>query len=380
MKKIGIIAEYNPFHNGHKYQIDKIKEKYKDSLIIVVMSSSFCQRGEYSLLDKWTKTKICLENNIDLVVELPYVFSTGSADIFAKGAVEILNELNVDIICFGSESNDKEKLIKLASIQLNNPKFDNIVNKNINDGTNYPTAVNKALLELTGYNLNKSNDLLNISYIKEILKINNNIDIEIIKRTNDYFDLKNNSKIVSASNIRNKLLNKKSVKKYIPIITYKEIKKINIKQYEENYFRYLKYSIYSNINNLNQYHMVDEGIENRIIKYISSSISLDELINNIKTKRYTYNKILRMLNYIIVGFKKEDNVYYVKTNYIRILGFNKAGQKHLNSIKKDIKIPIISNYNDILTLENKVTYIYSLITNNNSLIEQEYKNKPILKE
>ena len=380
MKKIGIIAEYNPFHNGHKYQIDKIKEKYKDSLIIVVMSSSFCQRGEYSLLDKWTKTKICLENNIDLVVELPYVFSTGSADIFAKGAVEILNELNVDIICFGSESNDKEKLIKLASIQLNNPKFDNIVNKNINDGTNYPTAVNKALLELTGYNLNKSNDLLNISYIKEILKINNNIDIEIIKRTNDYFDLKNNSNIVSASNIRNKLSNKKSVKKYIPIITYKEIKKINIKQYEKNYFRYLKYSIYSNINNLNQYHMVDEGIENRIIKYISSSISLDELINNIKTKRYTYNKILRMLNYIIVGFKKEDNVYYVKTNYIRILGFNKAGQKHLNSIKKDIKIPIISNYNDILTLENKVTYIYSLIINNNSLIEQEYKNKPILKE
>ncbi len=385
MNVIGIVTEYNPFHNGHLYHINKIKEKYNDSLIIVVMSSCFTQRGEYSLLDKWTKTKICLENKIDIVIELPYTYSSQSSDTFAKGAIGLLNKMKVDTICFGSESNNLKKLTLLAKTQINNKKFDNLVNKYINEGINYPTSVNKALKDLTKYNINDPNDLLNISYIKEIINIEEKekkkINIEIIKRTNDFHDLKNKTNIVSASNIRNKILNNKNINKYVPKNTKKYLKNIKLKQYEQNYYNYLKYSIISNINNLNKIHTIDEGIENRIKKYINTSSTLDELINNIKTKRYTYNKIKRMLNHIINNYTKEDNKIYNKLNYIRVLGFNEKGKQYLNKIKKEIKLPLITNYDkDLLKLETKITNIYSLITNNNKLIEEEYKNKPIYKQ
>ena len=134
---IGIIAEYNPFHNGHKYQIEKIKKKYPDSTIIVVMSSSFTQRGDVSLLNKWKKTKIALENNVDLIIELPFIFSTQSADIFAKGAIEILKELKVDLLVFGSESNNIKELEQIALTQINNKEYDLFVKKYLDKGYNY---------------------------------------------------------------------------------------------------------------------------------------------------------------------------------------------------------------------------------------------------
>ena len=130
MKKIiGIVVEYNPFHNGHLYQINKIKEKYKDSLIIVCMSSSFTQRADASILNKWDKTKICLDHNIDIVIELPTLYATQSSDIFASSALKLLNELKIDTLVFGSESDDIDTLYKLADTQLNNPKYDELVKK-----------------------------------------------------------------------------------------------------------------------------------------------------------------------------------------------------------------------------------------------------------
>ena len=124
MEVIGIVVEYNPFHNGHLYQINKIKELYPDSLLIVVTSSSFTQRGELSILNKWDKTKIAIENGIDIVVELPYIYSTQSSDIFASYALKILNEFNIDYLCFGTESDNIDDLINSAKTQINNKKFD----------------------------------------------------------------------------------------------------------------------------------------------------------------------------------------------------------------------------------------------------------------
>ena len=123
MKKVGIICEYNPFHNGHIYHLNKIKEMYNDSLIILVMSSSFTERGEISLLNKWEKTKVALDYGVDLVVELPFVFASQSADIFARGAIELLKELKVDVIVFGSESNDPSELVQIANLHLNNKEY-----------------------------------------------------------------------------------------------------------------------------------------------------------------------------------------------------------------------------------------------------------------
>lgn len=376
MKKvIGIIAEYNPFHNGHIYQIKKIKENYPNSIIIVCTSSSFTQRGELSILNKWEKTKVSLLNGVDIVIELPYVYATQSSDTFAKYGVSLLEKFHINYLCFGSESNDTTKLLDAAKTQINNIEFDNKVKFYMKEGYNYPTSLNNALKELINYDIKEPNDLLAISYIKEIINNNYNIEVFNIKRTNSYHDLSLDNKIVSASNIRNKLLENKNIKDKVPKETYDILKN---KSLENKYFEFLKYKIISETD-LEKYVDVDEGLNVRIKKYINKSKSLDELIMNIKTKRYTYNRISRMLNHILCSFTKEENDKIKKLEYIRILGFNENGRTYLNEIKDSIELPILNKYDTkkykALEIEKRVTDIYSNIYDN--IIDQEIKNKPI---
>lgn len=376
MKKvIGIIAEYNPFHNGHIYQIKKIKENYPNSIIIVCTSSSFTQRGELSILNKWEKTKVSLLNGVDIVIELPYVYSTQSSDTFAKYGVSLLEKFHINYLCFGSESNDTTKLLDAAKTQINNIEFDNKVKFYMKEGYNYPTSLNNALKELINYDIKEPNDLLAISYIKEIINNNYNIEVFNIKRTNSYHDLDLDNKIVSASNIRNKLLENKNIKDKVPKETYDILKN---KSLENKYFEFLKYKIISETD-LEKYVDVDEGLNVRIKKYINKSKSLDELIMNIKTKRYTYNRISRMLNHILCSFTKEENDKIKKLEYIRILGFNENGRTYLNEVKDSIELPILNKYDTkkykALEIEKRVTDIYSNIYDN--IIDQEIKNKPI---
>lgn len=364
---IGIICEYNPFHNGHLYHINKIKEKYPDSTIILVMSGNFVQRGNISILNKWDKTEIALDYGIDLVVELPFIYATQSADVFAFGAISILNKLRVNKLIFGSESNDVDKLKKLANVQLNNKNYDTLVKKYLNDGYNYPTAMNKALNNLINDDVNEPNDLLGLSYIKQIIMQNSDIEVETIKRTNDFHSNRLDNSIVSATSIRKALVDNIDISAYVPSKTKYYLDKINK---DNNYFNYLKYKIISEGQHLNIYQTVDEGIENRILKYINESNSLDELINNIKTKRYTYNKISRMMNHIICSFTKEE-AQDKELKYIRLLGFNENGQKYINKIKKELSITLISKqkqeYDSLLKIDNRVDSIYDLITNSNTL-------------
>ena len=376
MKKvIGIIAEYNPFYNGHIYQIKKIKENYPNSIIIVCTSSSFTQRGELSILNKWEKTKVSLLNGVDIVIELPYVYATQSSDTFAKYGVSLLEKFHINYLCFGSESNDTTKLLDAAKTQINNIEFDNKVKFYMKEGYNYPTSLNNALKELINYDIKEPNDLLAISYIKEIINNNYNIEVFNIKRTNSYHDLDLDNKIVSASNIRNKLLENKNIKDKVPKETYDILKN---KSLENKYFEFLKYKIISETD-LEKYVDVDEGLNVRIKKYINKSKSLDELIMNIKTKRYTYNRISRMLNHILCSFTKEENDKIKKLEYIRILGFNENGRTYLNEIKDSIELPILNKYDTkkykALEIEKRVTDIYSNIYDN--IIDQEIKNKPI---
>lgn len=376
MKSVGIICEYNPFHNGHLYHLTEIKKMFPEHLIILVMSSSFTERGEISIINKWDKTKISLEAGIDIVLELPFPFATQSADIFAKGAVQILEYMNCEYLVFGSESNNIETLNNLANIQLNNKEYDKLVSKYLNEGINYPTALSKALNKLSKINIKEPNDLLGLSYVKEIQKNKFNIKPITIKRTNGYHDLNTNSNIVSASAIRNLLDNNKDISDFIPSYVLPYINHLNIK---DKLFTLLKYKIISD-HDLGKYQTVDEGIENRILKYIHTSNSLEELINNIKTKRYTYNKISRMLIHILCSFTKEDAKKMNEISYIRVLGFNKSGQQYLNKIKKELKIPLITNCkgieNDMLNLEHRVSNIYNMLTNN---IHKDNLEKPIIK-
>ena len=354
MKKIGIIAEFNPFHNGHKYLIDNVKKMYPESIIIAVISGNFTQRADSSIMNKWDKTKVALLNGIDLVAELPYEYTVNGADDFAFASVKILNELKIDTLVFGSESDDVEVLKNIAKEQLDE-NYKEKVKIQLKKGINYPTALNNALSK----KIDSPNDILALSYIREIIKNNYNIDFISIKRTNSYHDKELNNKITSATSIRENIHNK-DINKYMPSNSYKLLKE-NI-SLTEMYFPYLKYKIISEIDNLDKYHEVCEGIENKIKKEIFNSNSLDELIHNINSKRYTYSKIKRMLLNILVSFTKEENENKI-INYIRILGFNKNGQKHLNSIKKEVNIPIYTKFNKEMENELKYTSIYASVFN-----------------
>lgn len=364
MQKVGIICEYNPFHNGHLYHIQKIKEIFDDPTIILVMSSHYTERGNLSILNKWDKTEIALNNGVDLVVELPFEFSTQSSDIFAKGAVGILNHLKCEYIVFGSESNDIVKLNTLANIQ-NTIEYNYEVKKLMKQGTSYPKAASSALKHLHGEEVDTPNDILALSYIKEIKRIKSDITPLSIKRTNDFNSSKIQGNIISANLIRNNL-DKIEIAKYVPKNAIKNY-------YKVDYFNYLKYKILSE-NDLSIYQTVDEGIENKLKKGIEDSYTLNDLTLSIKSKRYTYNKINRMFIHILTSFTKEEAAKRKDIRYIRILGFNKKGREYLNSIKKQVEIPIYTNFNKDLELELKVTKIYAQIVNDPSLIKKEIKN------
>ncbi len=381
MSSVGIIAEYNPFHNGHLYHLKKIKEMFPDDVIILVLAGNFTERGRPSIIDKFTKTKIAKEVGIDLIVELPFIFATQSADFFAHGSIQILEKLKVEKFVFGSETNDIDKFITLAKVQLENEDFDKLVKIYSKLGENYPTALSKALLDLTGKNMTLPNDLLGISYVKEVIKNNYKIKPLCIKRTNDYHDKKLNNSIVSATAVREALKNKENIKDQVPDITLKYLKKENL-HFQDDYFKFLKYKILTE-ENLNIFKTVDEGLGDKIKKEILNSNNYDELIKKVKSKRYTYNKINRCLNHILCDIKEKDVKDMKNIEYIRILGFNDKGKQYINKIKKDIDVPVIGNFSKckspMLQLELKVSSIYaSTLDENikNDFIKEEYKHHP----
>lgn len=373
---IGIICEYNPFHYGHLLHLKKIKEMYKDANIILAMSGWITQRGDLSLIDKFSKTEIALEYGVDLVVEIPFKFIQ-SADYFAKGAIEILNLLGCDKIVFGSESNNAEDLKEMAQIQLNNSEYNNIIKNSINSKENYPTILSNALFSLTGKTINTPNDLLGLCYTREIIENNYNIDIVTIKRKNNYNSLKLEGKITSATSIREQLKKKKSIKKYVPHIVEKKLKNVI---FLEDYFDFLKYKIITS--DITDIQGIDTNLSNRIKKYITNSNNLEELINSVKSKKYTYNRIKRSLTFILLSITK-DNFNNLELEYLRILGFNNNGKELLNKVKKSITIPLITNYDKkYLSKDLNITTILSLnkkIKDKKVFIEKEYKQKPIIK-
>jgi len=380
MKKIGIICEYNPFHNGHIYHIEKIKEIFPDSLIVLVMSGNFTERGEISLINKWNKTKIALNHNVDLILELPFPYATESADTFADGAIRILSYFNIDYLIFGSECDDINKFIELAQIQLNHPDYNNLVKEYLDFGYNYPTSMSKALNDLCDYTINTPNDLLGLSYVKQIILQESNIKPLTIKRTNNYHDTNLSNEITSATSIRKALENNQNISNYVPndVLEYLENT-----SYQERFFHLLKYKLISEIDELDKYMDISEGIDKRIKKFILKSKNYDELIENIKTKRYTYNRLNRMFIHILTNYTKEKSMNFKRINYIKILGFNKKGSELIKEIKNEAFIPIITNYSDlddeILNYELQVAFIYNMIMNKEEDNIIELKSIPIKK-
>lgn len=377
MESVGIIAEYNPFHNGHLYHLTKIKKKYPNAVIVLVMSGNFTQRGDVSIIDKWKKTQIALKAGIDLVIELPFPFSTQSADYFSYGSITLLEKLKVDKVIFGSESDNIKDLEIIANTQINNPDFDKLVKIYSKFGKNYPTALSLAVKDLTNQEVTAPNDLLGISYVKAIKQNKYKIIPETIKRTNSYHEEELNESISSATAIRKALNNNEDIKQQVPEFTLEYLTDLHT---IEEYFPLLKYKIITE-KDLSIYNTVDEGIDQKLKKEIINATSYQDLINRIKSKRYTYNKLSRMLIHILCNFTKEKKEQFKEISYIRLLGFSDKGRKYLNTIKKDLDIPLISKINrnkdPMLEFEIETTKIYSLNLNCEKqidLINKEYEN------
>lgn len=376
---VGIIAEYNPFHNGHMHHLKKIKEMFPNEELVLVLGGNFTQRGEPSIIDKWTKCEISLEAGIDLVVELPFSFATQSADFFSYGAITILEKLKVEKFVFGSETNDIEIFNKIVDIQLNNPEFDKLTKIYMKLGENYPTALSLALKDLDGEVLKLPNDLLGISYVKIVRENNYSIKPICIKRNTDYKSEKLEGSITSASSIRKALKENKDISNVVPDFV---LKRLSTLCFQDDYFKFLKYKVMLE-DNLEIYQTVDEGIGSKIKKEILSSTSYDDLINKVKSKRYTYNRISRMFNHILCGFTKEKAKNTSSIEYIRVLGFSEKGRCYLNKVKKDIDINIVSNFSknksDSMKMELIATSVYASILNEENkkdLIQKEYQYHP----
>lgn len=374
MASVGIIAEYNPLHNGHIYQIQEIKKRYPNDTIIIAMSGNFTQRGEPAIINKWSRAQLAIEAGADLVVEIPYHFATQSADYFSYAGITLLEQLKVEKLIFGSESNNLDSITEIAKAELKDDNFDKLVKIYSKFGYNYPTALSLALKDLTGKIIDTPNDILGITYIKTILKYKYKIKPESIKRINNYNNKELTGKLSSATAIRENIDNLDKIKETVPNTTLKQLTKETLHK-KEDYFKFLKYKIITE-QHLEQYHLVEKDLAVKLKKEILCVSSYEELIQKVKSKHQTYSKISRALLQILCNYKKEDAQKNQQLAYIRLLAFNTKGKEYLNRYKKEITLPIISkiskNKNKMLELELNTTKIYTLPYNNS---EQEYKKE-----
>lgn len=352
MKICAIISEFNPFHNGHKYLIDEIK-KQGFTHIISIMSGNLVQRGEPAILSKESRTKMALLNGVDLVIEIPATKVLNSAEKYAEAAIKIAKSLGcVDSLAFGSECGKIEILKRLTKI-LENKNFEKILKKYISLGNSYPKAKSLALKEFSNDDelvsaLESPNNILGIEYLKAIKKLKVKIKPITINR---------NGKFLSSSEIRNLILNKSATyKNYMPTTSAKLIEKeIEIgfaPSTLENAERAILYSLKNfSKKDFLKISYVSEGLENRILSSLPNVKSIDDLLKNIKTKRYTMARIKRILLLVFLGITKSKQKR--KMPYIKILGVSTEGLKILKKAKITATIPLVSKFKEIKKLGNK---------------------------
>lgn len=354
-KVVGIIAEYNPFHNGHSYHIQNTKAQTGADFVVAVMTGNFTQRGNTSVINKWEKTKMALNGDADLVIELPTIYSISSAENFASGAVKILNELGiVDTISFGMEADDVSTLNNIANVLVNEPpEYRAILEHELGKGNSFPKARENALMmylnDIKRYaNVIKgSNNILAIEYLKALKKQKSSLVPFGVKREKVYY---NSTKIIdeyaSATGIRNLLLHNQleEVRKVVPAKSY-SILLNNLRQgtyvldiiaYNDEIIYKLRSMTVKQIANLPD---VSEGMEYLIKDVSNKTNNLIELINGIKSKRYTQTRIQRILLYALLGITKKDMEMSKKiTPYIRVLGCSEKGKMLLSQINSKAKV------------------------------------------
>lgn len=381
MKILGIVAEYNPFHNGHLYHLKKSKELTNADATIAVMSGNFIQRGEPALLDKFTRADIAVKNGIDLVIELPLYYSVATAEKFAYGAIKILSECCVNCISFGAEENNLNILNSIAQTLVNESiTFSKELKNNLSKGISYPEARSNAVSTILGISnniLNKPNNILAVEYLKNILALKSDIEPVLIERIDSgYNDIDSKTNILSATGIREKLKNKQDIDIFLPTSSLNAIKKpVFIEKFESNIMYSLRKMRLEDIKDLPD---VTEGLENRIMYALQNALTLDELISNIKTKRYPLTRIKRILLSALLDMSKTNLITFESLGgpqYIRVLSFSEKGRELLNIISRSSSLPIITSVNRFLReateVQKEMLYSDILATNIYTLATEE---------
>lgn len=357
MKAVGIIAEYNPFHNGHAYHLQEAKRVTGADVAVVVMPGNFVQRGEPAILDKWERTKLALHNGADLMVELPVFDAVQPGHLFAQGAVQILAALGVHDLVFGSEHPDVDfmDLAKKAAAIESEGQF--------TDRTQtFASAYAAQLEEKTGFKLEDPNDILAFSYAKAVLASDVEMDLHPIARKQAaYHDqlIDEVQDIASASSIRLALHKGKweKVEKVVPADTLKALKeKPTSLSFEKPFFDLLRYRLLTDtVGQLGQVYQMAEGLEYRLVGVATAKEapqSYQSFIRAVKSKRYTFARMQRTMLYTLLNIKVDQMQAAMADSYIRLLGFTDEGQAYLSEVKRRARLPIISRVDQGLAKAN----------------------------
>jgi predicted nucleotidyltransferase len=401
MKAVGLIVEYNPFHNGHSYHLQAAKAATKADVVVAVMSGNFLQRGEPALVSKWFRTRMALLNGVDIVFELPYRFAVQKAETFANGAVSILDAAGCDSLCFGSESGDIGSFFRTIDfLEEHKKQYDENIHNFMKTGVSYPKALSLSFQQLADSNqlldLAKPNNILGFQYVKAVRQQKSAVKPITIPRKNaDYHDEHFASEtIASATSIRKTLFDpvagKPSINQYVPEHTSHLLREYsnhygNFHQWE-NYWIYLQFRlIQCTPEELRTIYEVEEGLENRLLAAAVQSNSFKEFMEKIKTKRYTWTRLQRICIHILTNAKKtEMAMVEEKASYLRLLGMTSSGKEYLNKMKTHFSLPLVSKLSSCkqkeIALDIKASRIYSFGVPShirNEMLKQEYQQPPI---
>ena len=365
MKACGIVAEYNPLHTGHVYQMNKARQISQADCIIVVMSGNFVQRGEPAVIDKYARTRAALKAGADIVIELPVYYALSSAENFARGAVLTLNEMKAASICFGAETDNADRLAKIShAIISESSEYKAILNKALAKGLSYPAARQTALLEYLPECkdiISGSNNILAIEYIKAILGNNLNMTYyPVLREGAGYNDDTDNAEFASAFGIRKMLMSDEHdrLKTYLTPVMYEEISNSkNCPLFPDDFSNIFNHKMLflkqqCNINHtdfaekLAEYEDITAELANRFAAAFTGRDNIAEFAMKVKSKNIVYSRICRCIMHIILEIRKSMSDFYNNIPYIRLLGFNKTGQQYLGSIKKELDVPFITKAAD----------------------------------
>lgn len=389
MSILAIICEYNPFHNGHKFQIESQKKALDASGVIAIMSGNFVQRGAPAICDKWHRAKMALMLGADLVIELPTVFATQSAERFARGGVSLADSLGVvDHLSFGCECDDIELLKKTAQIVNENETRERI-SKLLKGGTSYPYARMLACGEEYQEILSKPNNILAVEYIKALAELDSKIEpVPVLRKGTDHNSDIPAGSFASASYVRSCVINDKDFSEFIPAECIEILKEADVFKDKTKLDAIITYLLRSkSIDELREIADMTEGIEYRFKEAGMRFTTVEEITEFVKTKRYTKTRIDRLLINILLSIKKEDIIK--NPEYIRVLGFNETGKEILSEIKKQSHLPIITKTaSAILSKEGEkmllkdiyATDVYSMLCmkKENGKSGLDYTNSPII--